>query len=99
MVKSELAAQDNKIAAMMEKLDTVKGLLEQLIGTKDQRNTQDKEAEADLDSMIQQELAAQGANAQPAAAPAPAVDQLAPKQASETPRTISLLQKMRGIRG
>ena len=49
--------------------------------------------------MIQQELAAQSAAAQPVMAPAPAVDQLAPKQASETPRTISLLQKMRGIRG
>lgn len=80
-------------------MDAIKGLLEQLIGTKDQRNTQEKETEADLDNMIQQELAAQGANAQPAAAPAPAVDQLAPKQASETPRTISLLQKMRGIHG
>lgn len=44
-------------------MDAIKGLLEQLIGTKDQRNTQDKEAEADLDSMIQQELAAQGAAA------------------------------------
>lgn len=80
-------------------MDAIKGLLEQLIGTKDQRNTQEKEAEADLDNMIQQELAAQGANAQPAATPAPAVDQLTPKQASETPRTISLLQKMRGIHG
>ena len=80
-------------------MDAIKGLLEQLIGTKDQRNTQDKKAEEDLDSMIQQELAAQSAAAQPVMAPAPAVDQLAPKQASETPRTISLLQKMRGIRG
>lgn len=44
-------------------MDAIKGLLEQLIGTKDQRNTQDKKAEADLDSMIQQELAAQGAAA------------------------------------
>lgn len=44
-------------------MDAIKGLLEQLIGTKDQRNTQDKETEADLDSMIQQELAAQGAAA------------------------------------
>lgn len=49
--------------------------------------------------MIQQELAASQAAPQPGVPPAPAIEQLQPKQASATtPSSLTLLQKMRGLK-
>ena len=45
MVKAELSAQDKKIAAMMDKIDSMKSLLEQLVGTQDQRTAEDKKSD------------------------------------------------------
>lgn len=49
--------------------------------------------------MIQQELSAAQAAPQPGVPPAPAIEQLQPKQASAAmPSSLTLLQKMRGLK-
>lgn len=45
MVKAELSAQDKKISAMLDKIDSMKSLLEQLVGTQDQRTAEDKKSD------------------------------------------------------